>query len=343
MRILVLSGGYSAERDVSLSTGALAASALRRLGHRVAVCDLFLGLPAVTDLSAQFTADDTASSTAIASSEPDLDALTASRIGGFGHIGDNVFELARASDLVFLALHGTDGEDGKIQAALDLLGVRYTGTGLFGSALAMNKSAAKDVLGAHGILVPQGVALHRGDTADVGFPCVVKPCSGGSSVGTSIVTDGADYAAALEAAFRYDDTVLVEQYIAGREVDVGVVDGVALPPIEIVVPQGFYDYTSKYQAGLATEICPADFTPEITAKLRRAAEDVFRALRLEVYARMDFIVTDAGEVYCLEANTLPGLTPTSLLPQEAAAIGLTYDALIARIVELSLEKYGDAL
>ena len=170
---------------------------------------------------------------------------------------------------------------------------------------------------------------------------MVKPCSGGSSVGTSIVHEKSGYLPALEEAFRYDEKVVVERYVKGREVDVGVIDGRALPPIEICPVGGFYDYRNKYQKGMAEEICPADFPDEITEKLKAAAVDAYRALQFEVYGRMDFIVDEAGDVWCLEGNTLPGLTPTSLLPQEAAAEGISYDELCEKIIELSLKKYGE--
>ena len=353
MKIVVLCGGLSPERDVSLSTAAMSAAALRRLGHDVTCVDLFLGVVEPT--------------ATVAEDAPNLDELRALRDDD-SHVGDGVFELCQGADLVFMALHGADGEDGKIQAALDLLGVKYTGSGPFGSALAMNKAVAKTLLLAGGVRVANGVVLRYAHEAtendfvtgkpagdysycgrvpyygmvDMIPPFVVKPCSGGSSVGTTIVYDLADTEAALAAAFAVEDTVLVEEYIAGRECDVGVIAGRALPPIEIATSEGFYDYKSKYQAGIAVETCPADLPQETTDALKAAALAVFELLHLEVYARMDFIVAESGEVFCLEANTLPGLTPTSLMPQEAAAEGLSYDELIALIVSESLKKYGGA-
>jgi len=328
MKIVVLCGGLSAERDVSLSSAAQSSAALRRCGHDVTCVDLFLG---VVEPTAKISA-----------TAPDLDALREIRPGK-SRIGDDVFALCQAADLVFIALHGTDGEDGKIQAAFDLIGVKYTGTGVLGSALAMNKSVAKAVMDQSGIKVAKGITLHRGGAVEnVGFPCVVKPCSGGSSVGTSIVQNAAEYEKALTEAFRYDDSVVVEQFVGGRECDVGVIAGRALPVIEICPREGFFDYKSKYQEGLTDEICPAPFDPETTTRLQDTAFAVFHALNLEVYARMDFIVSDSGEIYCLEANTLPGLTPASLMPQEAAAAGINYDAFISLIVEESLKKYGDS-
>jgi D-alanine-D-alanine ligase len=343
MNIVVLCGGSSPERDVSLSSGAMAAAALRRLGHRVAVTDLFLGHPTAAELSALFTLDNSSETAAVSETAPDMDALRARRVGGRGKVGGNVAEICLLADIVFIALHGEDGEDGKIQSFLDLLGVKYTGTGALGSALAMDKAAAKDLFRQYGILTPRGGILRRRDepAAIAGFPCVVKPVSGGSSVGASIVTRSQDYLPAVALGFQYGEELMIEEYISGREVDVGVIDGSALPPIEIRPHGGFYDYKNKYQKGFAEEICPADFPQETDARLRASAEAVFRALRLEVYARMDFIVARDGAVYCLEANTLPGLTPTSLLPQEAAAVGIAYDELIGEIVGLSLKKYGE--
>ena len=348
MDIIVLCGGLSAERDVSLSSGAMAAQALMRLGHRVITLDLFLGYTpsqGELDIEALFQAGYGSGSAAVAEQVPDLDALRAMRPDG-SRVGDNVFAICKAADIVFMALHGTDGEDGMIQGAFDLLGIRYTGTGSFGSALAMNKSVAKLIFESHGIKTPHGVVVRRSDyklTENAGFPCVVKPCSGGSSIGTSIVESEKDYAAALSEAFRYDDAVVVEQYIKGRECDVGVLAGQALPPIEIIPKSGFFDYKNKYQEGMTLEICPADFSGETTKKLQVLALAVFDALMLEVYARMDFMVDEDGEVWCLEANTLPGMTPASLMPKEAAAAGIDYDGLIDMIISESLKKYGESV
>ena len=346
MDIVVLCGGLSAERDVSISSGTMAAQALKNLGHRVVTLDLFLGYTPDKggfDIEELFEVSHGFGNAAVAEDVPDLDMLRSTRPDG-SRVGDNVFEICKAADIVFMALHGTDGEDGKIQGAFDLLGIRYTGTGSFGSALAMNKSVAKQIFEGRGIKTPGGNVLHRKEYSFIGaagFPCVVKPCSGGSSVGTSIVESFDGFVAALDEAFRFDDAVIVEQYIKGRECDVGVIAGRTLPPIEIIPKSEFYDYKNKYQAGLALEICPADFPDEITKKLQSAAEAVYDALMLEVYARMDFVVDSDGEVWCLEANTLPGLTPTSLLPQEAAAVGIDYDGLVDLILRESLKKYGE--
>jgi D-alanine-D-alanine ligase len=319
----------------------MSADALRRLGHTVAEVDLFLGTDGGAD--SRFTSAVPARRNRVEVDVPDLESLKRTRRGGTGRIGGGVIELCRASELVFLALHGADGEDGKVQSLLDLLEIKYTGTGAFGSALAMNKSAAKDVMRAHGITPPRGKAYSRGDKPewDGEFPCIVKPCSGGSSVGAGVARDAAGFRAALETALAYDEYAVAEELIAGREIDVAVLGGTALPPVEIITESGFFDYRNKYQTGAAREICPAELTEDAAARLALTAESVFRALRLDVYARMDFILPPSGGIYCLEANTLPGLTPSSLLPQEAAAAGLTYDGLIDEIVRLSLKKYGE--
>lgn len=343
MNIIVLCGGLSAERDVSISSGTMAAGALRRLGHKAVLVDLFFGYPhPYRDPSEIFERQEEISIAHVGESVPDLEALRRAREqDNDSRIGDNVLEVCRAADIVFVALHGRDGEDGKVQALFDLAGVKYTGTGFLGSALAMDKWIAKQLMQQNGVKTPRGILLKKGREpyGNVGFPCVVKPRSGGSSIGTSVVFEEKDYPAALELAFSYEDDVIVEQYVKGRECDVGVLDGRALPVIEICPKSGFYDYKNKYQKGLADEYCPADLPPEITEKLQRAAERVYEALCFEVYGRMDFIVDAEGEVWCLEGNTLPGMTPTSLLPQEAAAAGISYEELCQRIVDLSLKKY----
>ena len=332
MNITVLCGGLSNERDVSLSTGAGAARALRERGHRVGVAGLGVGPQVLDHLTGA----------AIAETAPDLEQVKAMRPDPEVRIGPNVLTLCRAADIVFLALHGEEGENGKLQGLLDLYGVKYTGAGSLGSALAMNKELSKTLFRAHGVAAPEGILLEKGHTpyGNVGFPCVVKPCSGGSSVGTSVVQTPAEYAAALDFAFRYEDHVLVERYIRGRELTVGVMDGRAMPVIEIIPKTGFYDYKNKYQAGATEEICPAPIGAEATARVQELAERVYGILGLQAYARADFLWdTETDAMYCLEANTLPGMTPTSLIPQMAAAEGYDYGQLCEKIIEVSLKKY----
>ncbi len=228
-----------------------------------------------------------------------------------------------------------------MQATFDVHGIKYTGSGYLGSAIAMNKEITKIMLRNSGIPVPEGIVLENGgEVKNVGFPCVVKPCSGGSSVGTSMVANAAEYASALELAFKYEDHVLVERFIKGRELTVGVMGGEAMPVIEIIPKAGWYDYKNKYQAGLTEEICPAPISVEDTDRVQRLAERVSAALMVDVYCRADFLMDNAsGEIYCLEANTLPGMTPTSLIPQMGREQGLSFGEICEKIIRLSMEKY----
>ena len=343
MDIVVLCGGLSMERDVSITSGSMVTSALRSLGHRAVLIDMFFGYTGTySDPKEIFENTENTLQSSIAD-VPDLETVKAMRKqDNNSRIGDNLIEVCRAADIVFMALHGEDGENGKLQAAFDVLDIKYTGCGYLGSAMAMNKGIAKQIFQQNGILTPMGITVNKYDNEykNVGFPCVVKPRSGGSSVGTSVVFTEAEYEDALKFAFKYEDNVIVEQYIKGRECDVGVIAGKALPVIEICPKTGFYDYKNKYQSGLTDEYCPADLPADITEKLQIAAVNVFNALGLDVYARLDFIVDDKGDVYCLEANTLPGMTPTSLLPQEAAAAGMDFPQLCDTILKESFKKYN---
>ena len=349
MDIVVLAGGLSTERDVSLKTGEMVAGALRENGHRVILLDVFMGYgpgdPAQEDLFAR--ADEISLKPAgIAVTAPDLAQVKASRGDSpDGFFGPNVIRICQRADLVFMALHGEDGENGKIQAAFDLFGIRYTGTGYFGSALAMNKEIAKQLLLAGGVPVPGGKSIKKenaGQTAaeaGVTLPCVVKPCCGGSSIGVSIAHDEAEYAAALSEGFRYEGELIAEAYVEGREFSVAVIDGRALPVIEIAPLDGFYDHRNKYQAGSTVETCPADLPEEIAAQMQAYAVAAARTLGLDTYARMDFMLDGNQNMFCLEANTLPGMTPTSLIPQEAAAEGINFRELCELLINVSLKKY----
>lgn len=344
MKIAVVCGGISNERDVSLSTGSGVAKALRERGHQVVLMDLYFGCEdSYADPKELYDRPPKDENYRVYEDAPDLEAVKARRKQNNNSLmGDNVIEVCRAADITFLALHGDEGENGKLQAALDIAGIKYTGSGYLGSAIAMNKALSKMLFRENGIPTAPAITLEKGKTPyeNVGFPCVVKPCSGGSSVGTSIVYSKEEYDAALETAFRYEQEVLVEQYIKGRELQVGVLDGKAMPVIEIIPKQGFYDYKTKYQAGLAEEICPAPISPEDTERIQRLAEKVNRALMIDAYCRIDFIMADSDKtIYCLEANTLPGMTPTSLIPQMAAAEGMSFGELCEKIIQVSLEKY----
>lgn len=341
MKIVVLAGGISTERDVSIVSGTMVCKALREKGHLAVLVDVYCGIQGACGEEA-FTAeyDVDAAAEYMKSFNEQIDALKTSRRSFFG---PGVLELCQAADVVFMALHGADGEGGKVQAVLDLLGIRYTGAGVLASALAMDKELSRKIFAAAGVPVAKGIVLKKQDVQrpasenGVGLPCVVKPCCGGSSVGVVIAHTQEEYERALEEAFGYEDEIVVEQYIQGREFSVGVVEGRAYPVIEIAPLQGFYDYKNKYQAGSTIETCPADLCEEKTLELQRCAELAYQALKLECYGRMDFMMAGDGSIYCLEANTLPGMTPTSLLPQEAAAVGLDFPALCEHLIEVSLK------
>jgi len=341
MKVVVLAGGISTERDVSLSTGGMIYKALRQNGHQAVLLDVYLGYEGDVEDIFEKEADCAAQVGSISENNPDLDAVKAlRRDGGKSFFGPNVLKICQSADCVFIALHGVDGEDGKVQACFELMGIPYTGTDFVSSAMAMDKGITKDLFKAYGILTPAGIRLRRGEEEEkrVPFPCMVKASCGGSSVGVYIAENEAEYAAAKKEAFRYGDELIIEQYIAGREFSVGVLDGKALPAIEMAPKSGFYDYKNKYQAGYTVETCPADIPAELEESLRGIAEQVFKVLRLKSYARMDFRVNERGEIFCLEANTLPGMTPVSLLPQEAAVAGMDFPALCERILRKGLEQ-----
>ena len=348
MKVVVLAGGISTERDVSLSSGTMIYRALKKRGHQAILLDVYLGYEWVPSAEGEtidsiFDRDKDWAETlgSIAEENPDIELIKAMRPDGEKNFfGPNVIAICQAADVVFMALHGENGENGKIQACFDLMGITYTGTDYVSSALSMDKGLSKELFAYHGIPTPAGIRLKKGQKQEktVTFPCIVKACCGGSSVGVSIAFKAEEYEKALQEAFLYDDEVIVEQYIEGREFSVGVMDGRALPIIEIAPLQGFYDYKNKYQPGSTIETCPAQLSEEKTKEIQDYAEQAFRALRLKNYARMDFMMNKAGEVFCLEANTLPGMTPTSLLPQEAAAEGVSFEELCEKIMSTALIK-----
>ncbi len=341
MKIVVLAGGISTEREVSIVSGTQVCRALRSRGHQAILVDVFCGLAEAQPETAFEEEYDLKH--AVAYIEAFNDRLEDMK-GRREFFGPGVLELCRAADTVFMALHGENGENGKIQAAFDLLGIRYTGSGYLGSALAMDKELAKQIFRECHVPTPAGIVLRRNEVRlpaaenGVGLPCVVKPSCGGSSVGVSIAHTEEEYRQALEDGFCYEDVMIVERYIKGREFSVGVVDGVVYPVIEIAPIQGFYDYTNKYQAGSTVETCPAELPEELTLRMQDYALQAYRALRLESYGRIDVMMDEENNMYCLEANTLPGMTPTSLLPQEAAALGMDFAALCEKLIQVSVRS-----
>ena len=341
MKIVVLAGGISTERDVSLSSGKMIYEALKRKGHQTVLLDVFLGYNGdITDIFEK-EEDWAREIGAVREQDPDISQVKALRPDWKKNFfGPHVLSLCQQADVVFMGLHGEDGENGKIQACFDLMGITYTGTDYVSSALAMDKGLAKELFIYNKIPTPEGITLKSGEeeTVKVPYPCIVKSCKGGSSIGVVIAKNDAEYEAAKKEAFRYDNEVVIEQYITGREFSVCVMDGKALPVIEIAPLKGFYDYKNKYQAGSTVETCPAQIPEEKAVEMQMLAEKVFQVLRLKCYARMDFMMSETGDLYCLEANTLPGMTPMSLIPQEARAIGMEFDDLCQWIIDMAVNK-----
>ncbi|MDF2886664.1 MAG: D-alanine/D-alanine ligase [Lacrimispora sp.] len=332
MKIAVLAGGYSPEREVSLSSGAMITNALMEQGHEVCLVDSYLGIPDGEEIRFYRLGDGMEFSSHIGSSAPDLEDVK--QRGGFqGIMGSRVMEACMQSEMVFLALHGGAGENGQIQAILDGFGIPYTGTGFEGCLKAMDKHLAKLIMREENILTPEWRLYEKGSqTEPFVFPCVVKPCGCGSSVGVTMVEDEGQWKKALDTAFSCENTVLAEAKISGREFSVGILGGTALPAIEIKPMNGFYDYENKYQPGKTEEICPASLSKEEAEHMSDLSLKVHKVLSLGYYSRVDFMMEEDGSIYCLEANTLPGMTPYSLLPQEAKAAGISYQELCDLIV-----------
>ena len=319
MKIVVLAGGLSTERQVALTSGTGVCRALRERGHQAILVDMFLGLEQYHGrLEDIFDAPDgLCGSSRVESTEPDLEAVRRSRIDQSpSMLGKDVLTVCRMADIVFLALHGACGEDGRIQATLDLLGVPYTGSGYLGSGMAMDKAVTKQVMDTAGVRTAPWRDVHYTE-ADI--PRLVE-----------------ELEKALRSLLRYGDHVVVEKKIKGREIQVAVLCDTYLPAVEIIPKGAYFDYVSKYQKDGAVELCPAPITDDEWKQVGEFALKLHRALGLSVYSRADFILDENGLAWCLEINTLPGMTPTSLVPQEAAQVGLSYADLCERIVELSL-------
>lgn len=334
MRIVVLLGGTSSERDVSLASGLRIAEALRSRGHSVQSIDTAQGALSAEDerrmLEGGVMKTVPPTPEELARMNAESIAVMASRLPTRG-----------SCDVAFLALHGGRGEDGTIQAMLDLAGVPYTGSGHLASALAMDKDLAKHLMRAQGVrtadwrMVRAGEPLPNAQDVEraLGLPLIVKPSKQGSTVGLSIVKKLDELPSAITEAFHHDDEVMLEQFIAGRELTVSILGGEALPVGEIVAKKEIYDYECKYTPGMAREEFPANLSDELTATVQRFAESAYVALKLRGCARIDFRLTDDGTLACLEANTLPGMTALSLVPQSAAAAGVSFVEFCDRLVQ----------
>ena len=331
MKITVLMGGTSSERNVSLASGIRIVQALRGRGHKVTALDPARGV--ISD------AEERGLSTGkVGAKPPTLESLSKFAEGTFLANLTSMKEIKDA-EVVFLGLHGGQGEDGTIQALLDMARVKYTGSGHLASALAMDKDLSKklfraaEVNTADWLMAPATIEQVEGM---LGMPVVVKPSKEGSTVGLTLVKKREDLLAAIREASKYDDEVMIERFVPGRELTVGVLGTVALPVGEIIAKHEIYDYECKYTAGMATEEFPAKLSPEATGRVQQQALAAFKALKLGGCARIDFRLTTEGEFYCLEANTLPGMTELSLIPQGAAAMGISFPELCERIVKLAL-------
>ncbi len=298
MKIAVLMGGPGSERAVSLASGRGVVRALRETGAAVTAVE----------------------------------------------VTDKNFALPEGTEVAFNVIHGTMGEDGELQRLLEERGVAYTGEGVAGSELAFDKIATKECLREHGVPTAEFEVLTPGDRPTLEIPYVVKAPREGSSVGVYIVKDASEVERALREIVAFGDRFMVEKFVPGRELTVGVVGSQALPIIEIIPQDGFYDYKNKYPflnpgaGGAAAHVCPASLDLELSEKVQRVALEAHRALGLHIYSRVDILLTDAGEPFVLEINTIPGMTETSLLPEAAAAAGIGFPQLCARIVQLSLSK-----
>ena len=309
-KIGVLMGGQSSEREVSLKTGEAVYRSLVRSGYDVVAIDVS---PALSQILHE-----------------------------------------QAIEIAFLALHGPGGEDGAIQGFLETLGIPYTGSGVRASAIGMHKEATKTQLAAQGIPVPKGTVIVRGPAPTLGrmlsrwklkLPVVVKPASQGSTIGVTIVRKPAQWKEALRVAHQYDTEAMVEAFIPGQEITVSLLGGAdgtvtGLPAVEIVAPDGFYDFSAKYQKGRTQYLCPAPLSASMTRQIKQAAIKTYQVLGCKGPARVDFRITPKGKPYVLEINTVPGMTETSLLPMAAGKAGLSYDALTERILESAIERAG---
>lgn len=351
MNIIVLAGGLSPERNVSLSSGSLISSALRRKGHKVLMLDVYEGIQdeLITSNPIELFTSEDSISLSVGNTAPtpnELEKIKQRNNNRSELIGPNVLRLCKLADVTFLALHGDMGENGQLQATLDVFNITYTGSGYIGSLLAMNKDIAKKLMRESKILTPDWINFNEFGNEDkiqkaadeIGFPCIVKPCSCGSSVGVSIVQNEKELCTALEFASQYEGSVLIEKHINGRELTQAILDNEALPPVEIIPKCGFYDYANKYVANATDEICPAPISDSLRTRIDEISKKCFKALNLSDYARIDYIVDKDENIWCLEANTLPGMTPTSLMPQEANAIGIDYDSLCETIANIALMK-----
>lgn len=335
MKIIVLAGGLSPERNVSLSSGAKVANALIENGHDVMVFDIYLGkqneyfVPIYHNKKEEFQYKFD-----VTSEEPDLDELKKIKKDNY-LVDKDIITYCESADKVFLALHGSTGENGKLQSLLDIYNIKYTSTYPLGSMLSMHKDIAKRLMKQSEVLTPNWKYINTNETYNLDgimYPCVIKPCSNGSSIGTTIVNNETELMGAFDKAKVYESEIIIEEKIEGREFTVAIIKGRVLPIIEIKPLSGFYDYKNKYKSGATIEECPANIPNDIKQNLESIALKVHNILHLGTYSRIDFLMDNNNRIYCLEANTLPGMTTSSLFPLAAKEAGITYNDLCEMII-----------
>jgi D-alanine-D-alanine ligase len=341
MKIAVLMGGTSAERDVSLASGAGVVSGLKAAGHDVIPIDTARGYKALK-------MEEVKQISQVKAQPPSIEEL-AKYAGELTIKAINPADL-RGVDVVFIILHGGAGENGTIQALLDLACIPYTGSGVLASALAMDKYMSKQIFLANNIPTPDFFIVDRdekptNDSIDkkirqgVGYPAIIKPNCQGSSVGLSFVKDVSELAIAVELGFRYDSRLLIEKYIAGREFTVSVLGDEPLPLVEIVPEGGLYDYEHKYIAGKTNKVCPVNLPEDLQKMIQTIGINAFRALGCRGFGRVDCRLAENDQPYCLEVNTLPGMTATSLVPKAARVAGMEFPQLLERICRIAIDDF----
>lgn len=337
MQIVLLCGGISPERDISLASGKNVASALRSKGYEVTIVDPAYG--------SKQPDEEEILSFSIKTEAPTTN--NRERTSQRNYIEAVTNGIPDDAGLAFVVLHGTWGEDGKIQALLEFKGIPYTGSGVLASALAMDKLVSKQIFSECDIPTPPWITVRKSfDPAGIkrqieqkfGYPVVVKPVNQGSTVGMAIVQDESRLDNAITTALRFSDTIIIEMYVSGKEITVSILNGEALPIIEICPKEGYYDYKNKYTPGMTDYLVPAPLDENIAKKVRDLSVKAFTVLGCKGFGRIDFRLNNAGEAYCLEANTIPGMTNTSLVPKAARAVGIEFDELCDRIVKYALAE-----
>lgn len=341
MNIALIVGGISSEREVSLTSGRAILKALRENGHNVRVIDPIYGEKEVNE--------DIIFKNLVSTEYPTYEAmkklLSESRRKVIDCINSRLFDNI---DIAFLGLHGKFGEDGRIQSLLDLRGIKYTGSDILSSAVAMDKNVTKMIFRNFNIPTADWIVLKRQDNIEIkelsrriSLPFVIKPNDEGSTVGLTIVRNESEINDAIKLAFKYTDKIIIEKYIKGRELTVSIVGDIAYPLIEIKPKAGFYDYHHKYTKGMTEYICPAEVSDKVSEKARELALQAYHSLGCSVYSRVDFLLDENDGLHCLEVNTLPGMTELSLVPKAVKVKGMEFNELIENIIGLSLKNFNN--